>query len=187
DYLARQAGTDELTQLPNRRQFLDAAGRAVVHARSTGGPLCVALMDLDDFKCVNDKYGHALGDRCLATAATALREALRGDDVVARFGGDEFVVLLTDVELAQASIGLERVRADLRERVLWHEGESFSVTGSFGIAELLPGETLDDLLARADAGMYAAKRKGGDAVEAITEPPGITGRAAIPGPAGPAG
>jgi diguanylate cyclase (GGDEF)-like protein len=144
--MRRQLGTDALTGLLNRSGFLAAALRERAIANRTGAPLALAVIDLDDFKQINDREGHAAGDQLLETLARRWRERIRPSDVLARHGGDEFVLLLPATTAAGAQAALERLR-DGADPVSW----------SVGISEWLPGEALDAPLARADRHLYAAK------------------------------
>jgi diguanylate cyclase (GGDEF)-like protein len=145
--LRRQVVTDPLTGLLNRSGFRAAAGRERALADRTGAPLSVAVLDLDDFKEVNDRAGHAAGDELLAELARHWRERMRPSDILARHGGDEFVLLLPCTGSSGARTALERL----------HGGED-SVAWSVGISEWQPGESLDAPLARADEHLYEAKR-----------------------------
>jgi diguanylate cyclase (GGDEF)-like protein len=161
--VAAQAMQDPLTGLPNRRA-LDTQLSLLMSAGS-GRPVAVALVDLDRFKNVNDQASHAEGDDVLRVVASTLRNTLRGGDVVARYGGDEFVALLPGAPLNAAEAALSRaVRAvkDLPEAL------SRGVTLSVGVVSVRPNETPSSVLARADAAMYLAKRAGGNSV--TTEP-----------------
>jgi diguanylate cyclase (GGDEF)-like protein len=144
--LRREIGTDHLTGLLNRSGFLAAAVRERALANRTGNPLTVAVIDLDDFKHVNDRAGHAAGDQLLAGLARAWRERLRPSDILARHGGDEFVLLLPCTSATGADAALTRMR-----------GEGDPVSWSIGVSEWLAGEHLDAALARADALLYEAK------------------------------
>jgi diguanylate cyclase (GGDEF)-like protein len=143
--------TDPLTGLANRRQLGVVLDRGIAAARR-GEPLTLAMVDLDDFKGVNDRFGHAVGDRVLRAAADALQAEARGSDLVARYGGDEFVVVLPGGRAASAETLLRRVEARLR-------GE---IGLSAGVAEYAPGiATADELIAAADRELYHAKQRAG--------------------------
>ncbi len=148
--LRRQARTDELTALPNRRAWDEAVEREMSRARRTGKPLCMALLDLDHFKAYNDRFGHQAGDAHLRRTAAAWRRELRTIDVLARYGGEEFGILLPDTDLDQASEVLDRVRGATPN----------AQTASAGVARWDGRETAESLVARADAAMYRAKHAG---------------------------
>ncbi|WP_086820908.1 GGDEF domain-containing protein [Allokutzneria sp. NRRL B-24872] len=154
--IAQQALQDPLTGLPNRRALDERMDTLV--ATPSAYPLSVALVDLDGFKSVNDRCSHAEGDDVLRVIASTLRDALRGDDLVGRYGGDEFVVLLPGAPLGAAEAALSRaVEAVSRLPVDFSRG----VTLSIGVVSVRPAETPGQALARADAAMYQAKRQGG--------------------------
>ncbi|GAA0592353.1 GGDEF domain-containing protein [Kutzneria viridogrisea] len=160
--ISQQALQDPLTGLPNRRA-LDERLESLVAAPGEH-PLSVALVDLDGFKGVNDRASHAEGDDVLRVIASTLRNAVRGDDMVARYGGDEFVVLLPGAPLSAAEAALGRaVDAVARLPIDLSRG----VTLSIGVISLRPQETAAQALARADAAMYLAKRGGGNGVAAV--------------------
>lgn len=142
--------TDELTGLPNRRSWDSAIREAVAGAALGGGPLCVAVVDLDHFKDFNDRYGPQAGDRQLKSAAVVWRNALRRSDTLARYGGEEFAVLLPSCTLEEAERVLERLRAVTPKRL----------TCSIGVAEWAPGESDVAVVARADEALYEAKSNG---------------------------
>jgi diguanylate cyclase (GGDEF)-like protein len=146
DRVRRQAETDPLTGLLNRRAFITAADREHELAGRTGADLTVVLIDLDDFKAVNDRDGHAAGDRLLGDLATAWQSALRPADLLARHGGDEFALLLP----ATSEDGAARLVARLRE--------AHPMTWSAGLAAWPRGASLDTALAAADAKLYEIKR-----------------------------
>jgi putative two-component system response regulator len=147
----RHVETDALTGALNRGGLHAAAGRAATRTRRRAAPITVAVLDLDAFKAVNDRDGHAEGDRLLAEASAAWRGALRGDDLLGRVGGDEFVVIMPGTSPDEAAGVLDRLRA--RHPVEW----------SAGVAEWRPGESLEACLERADERLYAAKRAPRDA------------------------
>jgi diguanylate cyclase (GGDEF)-like protein len=144
--LRRQADTDTLTGLLNRKGFMAAAIREHAIAQRSGNRLTLAMLDLDGFKQINDLRGHTVGDSVLADLGRSWRERLRTGDILARHGGDEFVLLLPATTPESAGTVLERLRvADL------------PVTWSVGIGEWLPGESLGECIARADADLYSVK------------------------------
>lgn len=143
--LQRAAATDSLTGLLNRHGLFAAAAHALAQARRSGRPLTVVIVDLNGFKLVNDRQGHAAGDRILSTLARAWRPVLRDSDVVARYGGDEFVLVLPDTDRSGALETMQRLRS--HSPIAW----------SFGLAVATPDRGLDDLLADADADLYRAK------------------------------
>jgi diguanylate cyclase (GGDEF)-like protein/PAS domain S-box-containing protein len=152
---------DELTGLYNRRHFIELAESELTRVRRTGAPLSLAMVDIDHFKRVNDFFGHAVGDLALKELAGAMRETLRGSDVPARIGGEEFVLLLTDTALEGALAVTERLRERVgRSEVRVADDRVAHFTVSAGVAEVLPGETLESLLGRADEALYRAKAEG---------------------------
>jgi diguanylate cyclase (GGDEF)-like protein/PAS domain S-box-containing protein len=161
--LAEQAMVDSLTGLPNRRSLLDRLVVELEQAHSNGRSTSLLFVDLDDFKIVNDEHGHAEGDLLLAKAATAMRAAVRPSDVLARFGGDEFVLLCpTDTDEGAALAIAERVMGSLRE---------IGIAASIGavVIPVAPHLSATAVLDRADAAMYAAKRRGSSPhVEVVT-------------------
>jgi diguanylate cyclase (GGDEF)-like protein len=163
--LRRRAGTDALTGLYTRRFFHEVGGREVIKARRDGAPLTAAFLDADHFKQINDKLGHAAGDAVLKALGPVCRAALRGTDLLGRYGGEELVLLLPGTSLTQALPVLERLRQDIAALEI-PELKGGHVTVSIGATELLPEDlTLDDLLARADRGLYRAKAAGRNRVE----------------------
>jgi len=154
----RSAVTDGLTGLYNHAYFMQALRQELLRSRRHGLRAALMLLDLDDFKAVNDALGHVEGDRALMRAAAALRESLREIDVAARYGGEEFAVLLPDTSRLGAFVVAERVRLRVEER--FARGR-VPITVSGGIA-VFPEDaaTPADLIVRADAGLYAAKAAG---------------------------
>jgi two-component system cell cycle response regulator len=178
DELMESAATDPLTGLPNRHQIDLRVVEAVALAMRTGRPLACLMLDLDDFKAINDTYGHAAGDSVLRESARRLREAIRASDVVGRFGGEEFLMLLPDTDAAGALTLAEKLRAHFA-------AESFSIPPVFGPAVATGADArrtvsvtasigaacwdqrmtiADDLPAAADGALYRAKSLGRDRV-----------------------
>jgi len=160
EIVQRQAITDELTGLVNRRRFLAALDAEIVRASRLGGTLSVVLADLDDFKRINDRFGHPTGDIVLLKFADLIRAHVREVDVPGRLGGEEFSILLPETDAQGALAGAERLRQALAEQPFELEGRAVEVTASFGVAELTPGHSADELLRSADAALYRAKEQG---------------------------
>lgn len=159
--LHRLATTDVLTQSSNRRHFFECARREFEHARKFGSPLAFLLLDLDDFKKINDQYGHQVGDEVLRRLAHCGSNALRRGDLFGRIGGEEFAALFPGCEQDVALQVAERLQREVQRLSFRHEGTSFGITVSQGLTSLLATDvSLDALYARADAAMYMAKRQG---------------------------
>lgn len=161
------ATRDELTGLPNRRQMQALMDQELLRSQRHPHDFCIALVDLDHFKRINDSQGHAAGDTVLRHFAQAGQAALRATDVLARWGGEEFLVLLPDTPLPQAQAALERLReqvAALRVRIA--EGGEIRLTVSIGLAAHRAGDTLAQTLARADRWLYEAKAQGRNRLQA---------------------
>jgi len=156
-----QASEDGLTGLPNHRAFQTRLEEEVARARHGGRPLALMMVDLDDFRTVNNTYGHQAGDTTLVAIATALRAGVRGADVAARYGGDEFAVLLPETGMDEAYEVAERVRAAIAALDLTELGVSIRLGASVGVAALpLHAMTREDLVHAADQAAYAAKHQG---------------------------
>lgn len=157
DFLRNAADTDELTQTWNRRHFYellhDETQRAIRYRR----PLSLIMFDIDRFKQINDSHGHAIGDQVLVFVGHEIQNAVRVTEYLARVGGDEFMLLLPETGLRDATNTAERLQGMLAERPLKSVG---SISCSFGVCEYIPGETIDDFMRRADEAMYEAKEAG---------------------------
>jgi diguanylate cyclase (GGDEF)-like protein len=164
----RLAVTDALTGAFNRRHFFECGEREFGRSLRSRQPLCVLLFDVDDFKSVNDRHGHATGDRVLVEVARVCQLCMRDYDLLARYGGEEFVALLPATDLAQAMRVAERVRAAVEAATVTNDGgQSIGITVSIGVAQVrAPSASFDGLLAEADASMYCAKRAGKNQVVA---------------------
>jgi diguanylate cyclase len=165
DHIAGLATRDGLTGLWNRRQVDLDLQAAVKHAERQGSALCVALVDVDHFKSINDRHGHGIGDEVLKAVAGSLQGSLRAGDQVARYGGEEFLLLLPATSMAQATALAERLRTRLEALQSLPAGEP-AVTASFGLAAWRAGESAADLVRRADQALYRAKGNGRNRVEA---------------------
>ncbi len=163
--LYRQAHRDSLTGLANRRAIMNHLKREVAYAKSNKSPLTIVLLDLDRFKSVNDQYGHAIGDEVLKHFAEMAIEQSRSEDLVGRFGGEEFLMILTNTALDSAEKIAERFRLACQAlHVEVPNAEPIRFTTSIGVAQLQPGEGVVGLLKRVDDALYAAKGNGRDRV-----------------------
>jgi diguanylate cyclase len=158
--LSEEVSTDALTQVANRRGLAQAFEVETARAARDGRTLAVGLIDIDNFKKLNDSLGHAAGDEALKALAGRVRTALRPTDQLARFGGEEFVVLLPATGQAEALEVLTRMQRELTASLFMHEGRDVFVTFSAGVTAWRAGEALDAAIERADAALYEAKRSG---------------------------
>jgi diguanylate cyclase (GGDEF)-like protein len=144
---------------------METLEQQVSKAKQKGSPLCVMMADLDFFKKVNDTYGHLVGDLVLRHTAERIQAAVRDFDMVGRFGGEEFVIVLKNTDLALARVIAERIREEVSGTPFHAKEFNIGVTISLGIAMLREGEHMETLLERADATMYEAKKNGRNRVE----------------------
>jgi diguanylate cyclase (GGDEF)-like protein len=167
--LAEAASTDPLTGLANRRRFADERTSAWRRSIEDHQPISLLLVDVDNFKAFNDRYGHAQGDACLQIIAEALESSVRTPfDVCARYGGEEFVVLLPATDRRDAVIVANRCRDAVRRRRVPHEGTApgiVTVSVGVGTMEPMPGDDFGRLFDATDAAMYRSKRHGRDCIE----------------------
>jgi diguanylate cyclase (GGDEF)-like protein len=161
--LEQAALTDELTQLPNRRFFDERGGRLTRRASRRGAPACILMMDLDRFARINERFGHAGGDRALAAFAALLREHIRPTDLVARYGGEEFCALLIDTDVTEGERIAQRLRAAVAGLAVDMRGQPIGFTVSVGVAAL-QRDDLGGSIERADQALYRAKQQGRDRV-----------------------
>ena len=161
----QKALVDPLTGLPNRAAWSERLEHEVGQWQQHGNTLLLAMLDLDHFKRINDNYGHLAGDKVLKIIATVLRKRLRGSDFIARFGGEEFVLLLPATPPAVGTKLLETLRASIEACPFHFKGERVTITVSMGLAAFRPGEHSDLVLKRADQALYRAKNAGRNRVE----------------------
>lgn len=161
----QKALLDPLTGLPNRAAWSERVEREMVEWQENGGHLAMAILDLDHFKRINDSYGHLAGDKVLKIVADQLRKRLQGRDFIARFGGEEFVLLLPQRSPAAAAQVAEVMRATVEACPFHFKGERVVITTSIGLAAFRSGERADQVLKRADAALYRAKEQGRNLVE----------------------
>lgn len=159
------AATDPLTGICNRRHFFEALHTELKRYERYGDPFSLILIDADHFKQINDRYGHAIGDATLCWIADSCRQCVREPDLVGRFGGEEFVILLPQTTADEAVVVAERIRRVMHDHGLRRRGNAAEVTLSFGVAEAGPATaTFDDILKAADDALFHAKRGGRDRV-----------------------
>jgi diguanylate cyclase len=151
---------DQLTGALNRRGLDESFEREATRADRARTPLCIALLDIDNFKRLNDTLGHHAGDQALIHLSNVIKEALRPSDSVARYGGEEFVILLPGVSLEEAAATVERLQRELTKKFFLHENDRVLVTFSAGVTQRNPEEPQEDALGRADKAMYQAKHTG---------------------------
>lgn len=156
----KMAYTDPLTRTNNRAAFNDMVLRDIKRASRNQQPLSLIFVDIDHFKIINDLHGHACGDLALASVASWIKDSVRGTDVVFRFGGEEFVVLLAETALNDAVVIAERIRADIESHALAYGMEVLNITASLGVSCLRENDGIDSFIERADKAMYQAKRGG---------------------------
>lgn len=159
--LELMAHTDPLTGSNNRGYFMERLGAELDRAKRYGSVFCFIMLDLDHFKSVNDTRGHAAGDEALRALCRALNSSgLRNTDFFGRIGGEEFAIVLSETKIQGAGATAERVRSNLENTVVLHEGNEFFITASIGVSEYRDGDTRESLLSRADQAMYNAKESG---------------------------
>jgi diguanylate cyclase (GGDEF)-like protein len=168
-----EASTDGLTGVANRRTFDRTLARFVARAAKGDFRFTLALVDLDDFKKINDEHGHQVGDRVLMCVGNLLSGQVRANDIVARIGGEEFALLLEQASVSQARPKLNALIASVAKSYSYEaqgQPRSVSFTFSMGATEYADGDSVDDLVQRADDALYAAKRKGKHRLEITTRP-----------------
>lgn len=154
------AYTDPLTHTNNRTAFDDTLKREITLANRQSRHLSVIFLDIDHFKAINDKYGHECGDIALAAVAKWIKKSVRGSDIIFRFGGEEFVILLSDTHLEGAKLLAERIRFCIQNHTLAYGMKVIKITASLGVSSLRDNDTADELIKRADNAMYLAKQAG---------------------------
>lgn len=165
--LEKLASTDSLTGLLNRRSFFAIVQQHYDLARQYDQPLSIAILDLDLFKQINDRYGHLVGDQALVEFAKLIFRRIRKKDVCCRFGGDEFLVLMPDTAMDEAEIVTGRIRSDLEANMFSLGMHHLKLTLSAGITALRPEDTLESLVERADQALYITKNGGRNGISRL--------------------
>jgi len=155
-----------LTGSLNRRGLDDVFERELARAERRNTPLCVAMLDLDDFKRLNDTHGHTAGDEALIHLVRVIKDTLRTMDVIARFGGEEFLIILPETTMEDAMQTVTRVQRELTKRIFMHNNERLLITFSAGVALRVGLEDQGSMIKRADEALYKAKRAGKNRVVA---------------------
>lgn len=170
-HLTQQATEDPLTRLLNRRGLREALYISLAQASRRGSPTSALVVDIDLFKKVNDSFGHETGDRVIQQVASTIERMSRATDVVARTGGDEFLLILPDTDMAAAKILAERIREAIGDRPMVIDNQRIVVTLSLGISTTAGDVDLDDLIQSADRALYLAKGNGGNRVASVDSTP----------------
>lgn len=169
--LGRMATTDPLTRLFNRRHMLYLIEKEIARSSRKEHSLAFLLLDIDHFKVINDVHGHEVGDKALVGVTDVLKAQLRGQDLIARWGGEEFLVVLPETGLDQAVMSAERLRQAIMNQTWTFSAITVSVTASIGVSEYREGEDLSTVIARADSALYRGKQAGRNRVEVAADEP----------------
>ncbi len=164
ELMSRLVREDQLTGALNRRGLDEALAREVARAERAGASLCVAMIDIDDFKNINDSFGHQVGDIVLVHLVSLIRETIRNNDLIGRYGGDEFLLLLPELQMEEASAVMDRLRREVAAKPLSWGNHRLVVSFSIGVAARVSGEEGFALVQRADQALYAVKRVGKDRI-----------------------
>jgi diguanylate cyclase (GGDEF)-like protein len=156
---------DELTGINNRRHLMELLNHEKNRSLRSGGVFCLAMLDIDHFKNVNDRHGHLAGDAVLRAVATMIDKTLRNTEFCGRYGGEEFLIVLTQTDIKGALIFAERVRTNIENALFPDLGTHFKATVSIGLSEYHIGEDIDKIISRADEAPYLAKKGGRNRVE----------------------
>jgi diguanylate cyclase (GGDEF)-like protein len=149
---------DPLTGAYNRRYFYDISQKLIAISKREHKPLSLAIIDIDNFKNINDTYGHDIGDEVIKALVNSINESIRESDILVRFGGEEFIILLPNISIEQTSIVMEKVRNNVQQLKL--QGSTISFTISGGVSEYIDTDTIDTIVKRADENLYKAKKSG---------------------------
>jgi len=160
DHALAELTTDPLTQISNRKGLYDDLENAIVAGRSKQLPMVVMMLDADNFKALNDTYGHLAGDKVLYFLAQSIKSMIRSGDSVYRYGGEEFVIVLNRCDQEQAHIVAEKIRTKIEHSHLIYTGKTIQITVSIGVTVHRKDDTFEDIFNRADSALYRAKEEG---------------------------
>ncbi|MEJ2791789.1 GGDEF domain-containing protein [Iodobacter sp. LRB] len=172
-HVSQKVRTDQLTGALNRRGLEEIFDVELARALRSESPLSIGLLDIDNFKKLNDSQGHAAGDAALVHLVSVVKDLLRPSDSVARYGGEEFVLVLPETDINEAVSVVQRLQRELTKRFFLNNNEKLLITFSAGVALVLPGEARDQVIERADQAMYQAKKLGKNRVEIAETPSGV--------------
>lgn len=161
------SSVDFLTQLINRRSFLDRTDIEISRAKRENTPICLALIDIDNFKIFNDVYGHKCGDMVLTFVAQHFRKNVRKEDIVGRWGGEEFIILMSNTSLEQGLIAFEKLRSSIAKQTYRYKDQALSITATFGVTLVNLDAPIDVSISEADKALYQGKRAGKNRVVAM--------------------
>jgi len=165
DQVETQLYFDELTSVYNRKAGMNRLNEEIARARRSGKPICVAILDIDNFKIINDTYGHLVGDRVLRHVALQIKNSLRTCDIVARYGGEEFLIILPDTDEINAIMALDRVKMNVAKKPIRVGREYLYITVSIGVKEISYNEHPLSSIDKADKALYQAKKNGKNKIE----------------------
>lgn len=158
--MADLANTDQLTGIYNRRYMYSVLDDEKFRSGSDRLPFAIAILDIDNFKQINDRFGHIAGDKVLQEIVKVIQGMIRSGDIVARWGGEEFLVLLPNTDIISGMAVMERIRLALAGKVYQHEGVEFQTTLTIGLADNLGRQHIDEIISVADERLYIGKRQG---------------------------
>jgi diguanylate cyclase (GGDEF)-like protein len=165
DQVENQLYFDELTSVYNRKTGMNRLNEEIARAGRIGKPTCVAILDIDNFKTINDTYGHLVGDRVLRHVALQIKNSLRTCDIVARYGGEEFLIILPDTDEINAIMALDRVKMNIAKKPIRVGREYLNITVSIGVTEISNNEHPLSSIDKADKALYKAKKNGKNKIE----------------------
>jgi diguanylate cyclase (GGDEF)-like protein len=166
----KEANFDPLTKLYNKRLFNENLSEALAHTKRSGEPIVLVLMDIDNFKTVNDTHGHVFGDKILEKLGEMMREKMREEDKGYRWGGEELAIIMPNTDTDKAQVAIERLREELGKMRFKTGGKEVGVTLSVGLTEYAEADTSETFINRTDEALYRAKKEGRDRLVVVPKP-----------------